>query len=111
MTSLDPAVCQGCGELLKDCLCYLKGVKEELKEPECKGTWTNGECCCKCKFLLEDFKHCMIDGQTEEGKCVCSEHKGWICTGMIGMGGGAHSGWGAHGMCELFDWRKEKQHG
>ena len=59
---------------------------------------TFGSCCCGCMYHVEDFHHCT----TVEGSdhCVCSEHKGWIC--MPPDSPGAHSGWGEHGLCELW---------
>lgn len=63
------------------------------------------QCCCNCRFRLTDYKHCSIHGQPA-GKCVCSEVKGYICTGLLGEGGRAHSEWPKHSCgCELYDAR------
>ena len=55
-------------------------------------------CCCGCRWHIEDFHHCTT--VAESGGCVCSQHKGWIC--MSPESERAHSGWGEHGMCEMW---------
>ena len=55
-------------------------------------------CCCTCRYHHEDFHHCTTT-KDRGNRCVCSDHKGWICMGLER----AHSGWSAHGMCELHE--------
>ena len=70
----------------------------------------SGACCCNCRYHKEDFHHCTTMDRVAHAVendvpapvgCVCSLHKGWLCTGMVGEGGGIHSGWSDHGMCEI----------
>ena len=83
---------------------------------KCFKGWTelagnrDGSCCCNCQYHKQDFYHCttidriaysIATNKPAPAGCVCSLHKGWICTGMEGEGGGAHSGWSEHGMCEM----------
>jgi hypothetical protein len=62
-------------------------------------------CCCTCKHHIQDFKHCTTVRNRKPGTCVCDQPKGWICMVEIAVEGSdrgrAHSGWGAHGLCEL----------
>lgn len=58
----------------------------------------HGRCCCNCKSHHADNHHCLTMVRHDD-KCVCDRRKGWICSTD---GTRMHSGWDAHGMCELY---------
>ena len=54
----------------------------------------NGECCCNCNWHIKDLSHPGTNGKS------VSEQRGWICASP--EFDGMFSGWGEHGLCELW---------
>ena len=53
-----------------------------------------GQCCCNCRFHLVDCSHPNTDGKS------IMEQRGWICNPPEMYN--AFSGWGKHGLCEMW---------
>jgi hypothetical protein len=66
---------------------------------QCTKNVLNGQCCCTCQFLLADFSHPVTDGLS------VLNQRGWIC--FAPEIDGAFSGWQEHGMCEMYQPKKD----